>query len=80
MTTVPTIDELAPPRRRRLLGQRGFGRFLVRRLAALVLLSLGITAVTFVLTQLVPSNAAATNLGELIAYALVQARFHTGIG
>jgi len=64
MTTVPTVDELAPPRRRRLLGQRGFGRFLIRRLAALVLLSLGITAVAFVLTQLVPSNAAATNLGE----------------
>jgi len=67
MTTVPTVDELAPPRRRRLLGQRGFGRFLVRRLAALVLLSLGITAVAFVLTQLVPSNAAATNLGEQAA-------------
>ena len=67
MTTVPAVDELAPPRRRRLLGQRGFGRFLVRRLAALVLLSLGITAVAFVLTQLVPSNAAATNLGEQAA-------------
>src|SRR5205823_8965589 len=35
--------------------------------AAFVLLSLGITAVTFVLTQLVPSNAAATNLGEQAA-------------
>jgi peptide/nickel transport system permease protein len=32
-----------------------------------VLLSLGITAVAFVLTQLVPSNAVATNLGEQAA-------------
>ena len=42
-------------------------RFVVRRLAALVLLSLGITFVAFVLTQLVPSNAVATNLGEQAA-------------
>jgi peptide/nickel transport system permease protein len=69
VTTVPVLDELRPPRRRfgRLLRQGGFGRFVVRRLAALVLLSLGITAVAFVLTQLVPSNAAATNLGEQAA-------------
>jgi peptide/nickel transport system permease protein len=69
MTTVPVLDELRPPRRRlgRVLRHGGFGRFVVRRLAALVLLSLGITAVTFVLTQLVPSNAAATNLGEQAA-------------
>jgi peptide/nickel transport system permease protein len=36
----------------------------LRRLAALVLLAVGITLVVFVLTQLVPSNAVATNLGE----------------
>ena len=40
---------------------------MLRRLAALVLLSLGITLVVFVLTQLVPSNAVATNLGEQAA-------------
>jgi peptide/nickel transport system permease protein len=38
-----------------------------RRLAALVLLLIGITFVAFVLTQLVPSNAAALNLGEQAA-------------
>jgi peptide/nickel transport system permease protein len=65
MTTVPTAAEVAPPRR----GRRtpGFAIFLGRRLVALVLLAIGITAVTFVLTQLVPSNAVATNLGEQAA-------------
>ncbi len=42
-------------------------RFLLRRAVALVLLAVGITLVVFVLTQLVPSNAAATNLGEQAA-------------
>jgi len=65
MTTVPTAAEVVPPRR----GRRtpGFAIFLGRRLVALVLLAIGITAVTFVLTQLVPSNAVATNLGEQAA-------------
>jgi peptide/nickel transport system permease protein len=45
----------------------GFGRFLARRLVALVFLLIGITFVAFVLTQLVPSNAAALNLGEQAA-------------
>ncbi|MGB8003720.1 MAG: ABC transporter permease [Gaiellaceae bacterium] len=40
---------------------------MLRRLAALVLLAVGITLVVFVLTQLVPSNAVATNLGEQAA-------------
>jgi peptide/nickel transport system permease protein len=68
MTTVPTALE-EPPRalRRRRLPSGGFGRFVLRRLAALVLLSLGITFVAFVLTELVPSNAVATNLGEQAA-------------
>jgi ABC-type dipeptide/oligopeptide/nickel transport system permease component len=39
----------------------------LRRLAALVLLAVGITLVVFALTQLVPSNAVATNLGEQAA-------------
>jgi ABC-type dipeptide/oligopeptide/nickel transport system permease component len=38
--------------------------FLLRRLAALVLLGIGITFVVFMLTQLVAGNAAVTNLGE----------------
>ncbi len=45
-------------------GGRPFLRFLVRRLAALVLLLLGITFVAFVLTQLVPGDPAAANLGN----------------
>jgi peptide/nickel transport system permease protein len=42
-------------------------RFVLRRAAALVLLGVGVTLVVFVLTQLVPSNAVATNLGEQAA-------------
>ena len=45
----------------------GLLRFLLRRFAALVLLSLGITLVVFLLTEIVPSNAAATALGEQAA-------------
>src|SRR5437763_10027201 len=45
----------------------GLGRFVARRLVALVLLLVGITFVAFVLTQRGPSNAAATNLGEQAA-------------
>src|SRR5262249_17550867 len=45
----------------------GLGRFIARRLVALVLLLVGITFIAFLLTQLVPSNAAATNLGEQAA-------------
>jgi peptide/nickel transport system permease protein len=62
--TAPVLDDA---RRSRLLPSRGFLQFLLRRLAALVLLSLGITFVAFALTELVPSNAAATNLGEQAA-------------
>ena len=60
---------MTPPRaaRRRSLRRGGFGRFVLRRLVALVFLSLGITFVAFVLTELVPSNAVATNLGEQAA-------------
>ncbi|MBA3733765.1 MAG: ABC transporter permease [Actinobacteria bacterium] len=57
----------APRARRRPRPSSSFLRFLLRRLAALVLLAVGITLVVFVLTQLVPSNAVATNLGEQAA-------------
>jgi len=68
VTTAPTTITAAPGAgRRRLRPSGGLVRFVVRRLAALVLLSLGITFVAFVLTQLVPSNAVATNLGEQAA-------------
>src|SRR3954447_22424348 len=64
MTTAPTTTDARPARIRR---PPGFVRFVLRRLVALVFLAIGITAVTFVLTQLVPSNAVATNLGEQAA-------------
>ena len=46
------------------LPSQPFLRFLARRLAALVLLGLGITFVAFVLTELVPGDPAAANLGQ----------------
>jgi peptide/nickel transport system permease protein len=41
-----------------------FLRFLARRAAALVLLAIGITLIAFCLTQLVPGDPAAANLGQ----------------
>lgn len=68
MVTAPTATPRNPGAAlRRLLRPPGYIRFVARRLAALVFLAIGITAVAFVLTQLVPSNAAATNLGEQAA-------------
>src|SRR5436190_23481774 len=57
----------APRARRRLRPSSSFLGFVLRRAAALMLLAVGITLVVFVLTQLVPSNAVATNLGEQAA-------------
>jgi peptide/nickel transport system permease protein len=56
-----------PRARRRPRPSSSFLRFFLRRAAALVLLGIGVTFVVFVLTQLVPSNAVATNLGEQAA-------------
>jgi ABC-type dipeptide/oligopeptide/nickel transport system permease component len=67
LTTAPTAIADASRARRRLRPSASFLRFVVRRAAALVLLAVGITLVVFVLTQLVPSDAAATNLGEQAA-------------
>jgi peptide/nickel transport system permease protein len=67
LTTAPTAITEAPRARRGLRPSGSFLRFLLRRLAALVLLGIGITFVVFVLTQLVPTNAVATNLGEQAA-------------
>jgi peptide/nickel transport system permease protein len=66
VTAVP-VPRAHTRRRHHAFFSLGFLRFVVRRLAALVLLLLGITLITFVLTELVPSNAAATNLGEQAA-------------
>jgi peptide/nickel transport system permease protein len=67
LTTAPTAISEAPGPRVRRSRAPGLLRFVARRAAALVLLLIGITAVTFLLTQLVPSNAVATNLGEQAA-------------
>jgi peptide/nickel transport system permease protein len=80
MTTAPTAAEITPPRRSRRTP--GFAIFLARRLVALVFLAIGITAVTFALTQVVPSNAVATNLGEQAAgdpAAVAAFRHHYGL-
>jgi peptide/nickel transport system permease protein len=80
MTTAPTAIEVQPPRRARRAPS--FAIFAARRLVALVFLAIGITAVTFVLTQLVPSNAVATNLGEQAAgdpAAVAAFRHHYGL-
>jgi peptide/nickel transport system permease protein len=66
--TVAPVTETAPAARRRGLGpSTSLVRFVLRRIGAFLLLMLGITLVAFVLTQLVPSNAAVTNLGEQAA-------------
>ena len=67
MTTAPTAITEQPQGQRRFVPSRGFLNFVLRRLVALVFLMLGITFVVFVLTELVPSNAVATNLGEQAA-------------
>jgi peptide/nickel transport system permease protein len=68
LTTAPTAIGDTPTRGRRRLGpSSSFLHFLLRRLVALVLLGIGITFVVFLLTQLVPGNAAVTNLGEQAA-------------
>jgi peptide/nickel transport system permease protein len=68
LTTAPNaIADPLTRARRRLGPSSSFLRFFLRRLAALVLLGIGITFVVFMLTQLVPGNAAVTNLGEQAA-------------
>jgi peptide/nickel transport system permease protein len=83
LTTAPTSISAEPGRvRRSLRSSSGFLRFLFRRLLAFLLLAVGITFIAFALTQLVPSNAVATNLGEQAAAdpAAVEAfREHYGL-
>ncbi len=52
------------PGRSRTRPPRPFLRFLARRFVALLLLGLGITLVAFLLTNLVPGDPAAANLGQ----------------
>src|SRR5262249_34456496 len=63
--TETTATVPAPVRaRRRTRSHRPLARFLARRLGALVLLVIGITIVSFVLTQAVPGDPALANLGQ----------------
>ncbi|HEY4096243.1 MAG TPA: ABC transporter permease [Baekduia sp.] len=64
LTAGPEAPAVLPVGRQRKLPSRGLARFLGRRLVALVFLSLGITLVAFVLTQLVPGNPALAQLGQ----------------
>ena len=63
-SAAPAANHELKPGWRLRLPSRPFVRFLGRRLAALVLLGLGITFVAFVLTELVPGDPAAANLGQ----------------
>jgi Binding-prot-dependent transport system membrane comp, N-term/Binding-protein-dependent transport system inner membrane component len=62
-TSGPSRRRIIAGRSRRLPSGR-FLRFVLRRLAALVPLGVGVTLVSFVLTQLVPGDPAAANLGQ----------------
>jgi peptide/nickel transport system permease protein len=74
-STVP-----APVRpRRRSRSYRPLARFLGRRLGALVLLLIGITLISFVLTQAVPGDPALANLGQNPTPEAIQA-FHEKYG
>ncbi|MFC6081911.1 ABC transporter permease [Sphaerisporangium aureirubrum] len=53
-----------PAKRRAAGGRHPLARFLVRRIVAALLLCVGITLVTFVLTNLVPGDPVTANLGQ----------------
>ncbi|SHH01094.1 peptide/nickel transport system permease protein [Jatrophihabitans endophyticus] len=57
-------DGLAPGRSPRREGRGDLARYLTKRLAIGVLLVLGTTLIAFLLTQLVPGDPAAANLGQ----------------
>lgn len=58
------MTSTVPQRRRAILAHHPMVRFMVRRLAALVFLALGITLIAFVITHMVPGDPAAANLGQ----------------
>jgi peptide/nickel transport system permease protein len=63
-TSNPLLRFASRPGRSRERSSRPFLRFVLRRLAALVLLAIGITFVAFALTHIVPGDPAAANLGQ----------------
>jgi peptide/nickel transport system permease protein len=60
----PTVATSGAGRQRPARSGRGLLRFLARRIAAALLLCVGITLVSFTLTQLVPGDPATANLGQ----------------
>ena len=87
-TTSGTPDTAAGPRRTQRRGPapvrsagRPYLRFAVRRVLTSLLLLLGVTLVTFVLTNLVPGDPVAANLGQRAAEDLeIVARFRREYG
>jgi peptide/nickel transport system permease protein len=65
--------------RRRSRSHRPLVRFLARRLAALVVLLIGITLISFLLTQAVPGDPALANLGQNPTQESIKA-FHVKYG
>ena len=63
-TSNPLLRLALRPGRSRERSSRPFLRFVLRRLAALVLLAIGITFVAFAADALVPGDPAAANLGQ----------------
>jgi peptide/nickel transport system permease protein len=80
LAAAETPAALAPVRARpRSRSHRPLGRFLARRLGALVLLLIGITLISFLLTQAVPGDPALANLGQNPTPEAIQA-FHDKYG
>jgi peptide/nickel transport system permease protein len=66
LTSVPSEAARGDKRPgRRIAPSRPLVRFVARRLAALVALSIGITFIAFMLTQLVPGDPIRANLGQI---------------
>ena len=61
---LPAPAEARPPSRRRRTRESRLGRFLAKRIAIGLLLCLGITLISFTLTQLVPGDPVTANLGQ----------------
>jgi peptide/nickel transport system permease protein len=62
MEMEPVLDSKVA--KKRLLSGTGFVPFIVRRLLTSVLLVLGVTLISFTITQLVPGDPVAANLGQ----------------
>lgn len=62
---LPRVLRVMPPGVRNAIGRNRWVRYVVVRLGTLILLMFGVTIITFVLTNLVPSDPAYASLGPL---------------